>query len=397
LFFHSMFKELSVLGIIKKKAQKARSIISKTNRKAGKPPKVNSGWKEIASDTKEPAAIHKETASGWDLITKGWKKTPQPSRKTRTPIKASPSLGTKTPATDTSPIPSSATQTVVKPESAKTSSTIKTKTAQPTAIGRPTPVSKKSAPSQPAATPKTSLKPQKRPAPKSKPSPHPKVKPSLAKLKPRLRKRKIPAVADEVTNVAREISDGWEELAAGWGQAPDGWNVVAPHHDDPDDDIELHFRKNVHTLSNILKEMADELFMAIQQRDDQILFVRTELQKYKNKAKRLELTVQQQWDEEVLRVRDKEIAKARNEMKIYKAKAERLEKTLSIQDEYTYERILIKYDHLVRDILVKRTLNNEQKMRHLMLIAHHLGIPHGEAIRVIRDKVNKIMAQVNRL
>ncbi|MDM8539579.1 hypothetical protein QUF90_00690, partial [Desulfococcaceae bacterium HSG9] len=227
--------------------------------------------------------------------------------------------------------------------------------------------------------------------------PQSRLKQSLAKAKERLQQRPTSVDTSEVAGVSGKLSDGWEELAAGWGQAPDGWDVVAPHHDDPDEEIELHFRENVHTLSKILKEMADELFLAIQQRDDQILFVRTELQKYKNKAKRLEVTVQQQWDEEVLRIRDKEIGKAQNEMKIYKAKAERLEKTLTLQDEYTYERLLNKYDSLVRDILVKRTLNNEQKMRHLMLIAHHLGIPHGEAIRMIRDKVNKIMAQVRRL
>jgi len=372
-----------VLGIIKKKAQKARSMINKTNHNTAKPPKVNSGWKEIVSAPKESARLHKETSSGWELITKSWKKALQPSLKKENNAQVSPVVEKPDLAADTQV--SGTTESVSKPKSAQPAVT------QPTAIGRPAPVSRKTAGSQPAPPPKA------RPAQKkSEPSP-PRPKSSAAKPKMRLKRHKRPAVKQNITGVAGKRSHGWEELAAGWGQAPDGWNVVAPHHDDPDDEIELHFRKNVHKLSNILKEMADELFLAIQQRDDQILFVRTELQKYKNKARRLERTVQQQWDEEVLRVRDKEIAKAQNEMKIYKAKAERLEKTLAIQDEYTYERLLVKYDRLVRDILVKRTLNNEQKMRHLMLIAHHLGIPHGEAIKVIRDKVNKIMAQVNRL
>ncbi len=387
-----------MLGIIKKNAQKARSIIKKTNSNVAEPQKaepqkVNSGWKAITSAPKESATIHKETASGWDLITQRWKKTPQaaPTPKPTPQIakKSLPSPVTEKPASATD-TPSPATPgPAAKPKPSEKASPAPV--AQPAAIGRPGPVAKKTAPLQ------SPVKPKVRPPPKRKQQSRPTLKPSLVKAKARLQQRQAPAGTPDVTGVAGKLSEGWEELAAGWGQAPDGWDVVAPHHDDPDEKIELHFRKNVHKLSKILKEMADELFLAIQQRDDQILFVRTELQKYKNKAKRLEHTVQQQWDEEVLRIRDKEIGKAQNEMKIYKAKAERLEKTLTLQDEYTYERLLVKYDHLVRDILVKRTLNNEQKMRHLMLIAHHLGIPHGEAIRIIKEKVNKIMSQVNRL
>ena len=378
-----------MLGIIKKKAQKARSIIKKTNHNATESQQVNSGWKEIASAPEESVAIHKETASGWDLITKRWQKTPQP---TPTP---EPEIEKKSPASPITKKPASAADTRppatpgpgVKPKSSEKASP--TTVAKPDTIRRPSPVSEKTAPLQ------SPVKPQVRPSQKRKSQSR--LNPSLAKAKERLQQRQTSVAPPDVTGVSGKLSDGWEELAAGWGQPPDGWDVVEPHHDDTDEKIELHFRENVHTLSKILKEMADELFLAIQQRDDQILFVRTELQKYKNKAKRLERTVQQQWDEEVLRIRDKEIGKAQNEMKIYKAKADRLEKTLAIQDEYTYERLLSKYDRLVRDILVKRTLNNEQKMRHLMLIAHHLGIPHGESIRMIRDKVNKIMAQVNRL
>ena len=386
-----------MLGIIKKKAQKAHSIINKINHTTTKPPKVNSGWQEIVSAPEEPVAIHKETASGWDLITQRWKKTPQPTSKPAPKIekksetsptaeKSNIAADTQSPVTPVTHVPQ---EPVAKPKS--TDKSTQAAVAQPTAIGRRAPVANKTAVLQ------AEVKPKARPTQKSGKKLRPPPKPSLAKSKKHRKKHQTPTGTPDVNSVAGKLSDGWEELAAGWGQAPDGWDVEPPHHDDPDETIELHFRKNVHTLSKILKEMADELFLAIQQRDDQILFVRTELQKYKSKAKRLELTVQQQWDEEVFRIRDKEIAKARNELKIYKAKAVRLEKTLAIQDDYTYERILAKYDLLVRDILVKRTLNNEQKMRHLMLIGHHLGIPHGEAIRIIRDKVNKIMAQVNRL
>ena len=383
-----------MLGIIKKKE---RSIIKKTNHNATEPQQVNSGWKEITSAPKESVAIHKETASGWELITKLWKKTPQPTPKPDSKPdleieKKSPkSLIAEKPVASAAPQSSKTPpESAAQPESSDKSS--QTVVAQPTVIGRPTPVSKKTGALQSA------VKPETHPPEKKKLQSRPRLKPSSAEPKTRPQQPQTPAAGTpDITGVAGKLSDGWEELAAGWGQAPDGWDVTAPHHDDTDEKIELHFRKNVHTLSKILKEMSDELFLAIQQRDDQILFVRTELQKYKNKAKRLERTVQQQWSEEVLRVRDKEVAKAQNEMKIYKAKADRLEKTLAIQDEYTYERLLSKYDRLVRDILVKRTLNNEQKMRHLMLIAHHLGIPHGESIRMIRDKVNKIMAQVNRL
>ncbi len=386
-----------MLGIIKKKAQKAHSIIKKINHNTTKPRKVNSGWQEIVSAPKESAAIHKETASGWELVTKRWKKTPQPTpkpppkieKKTLTspiPEKLNSAADAQTPVTPVTPVPK---EPVAKPKS--TDKSTQTAVTQPTAVGRRAPVADKTDVLQ------AEVKPKARPTQKSGKQLHPRFKPPLAKSKKNWKKSQTPTGTPDVNSVTGKLSDGWEELAAGWGQAPDGWDVEPPHHDDPDDTIELNFRKNVHTLSKILKEMADELFLAIQQRDDQILFVRTELEKYKSKARRLELTVQQQWDEEVLRVRDKEIAKARNELKIYKAKAGRLEKTLAIQDEYTYERILVKYDLMVRDILVKRTLNNEQKMRHLMLIGHHLGIPHGEAIRIIRDKVNKIMAQVNRL
>lgn len=379
-----------MFGIIKKKEQGAPSTPSKKEQtarsrppqkgpKAAKPPKPNSGWKEITATPKDPAPIHKETSSGWDLITKKWKKA-TPSETEKKPQKLPE---TKKPAP--TPPPKAKTPPPTSPsKSASTPKPPKTTAGQPVSIGRPKPAAKPSAPSRPAERP-AKPSPVHKQSPKQQP--HPTSSSAKSKKQSKPRSRGID-----------EMSQEWEEIASGWGgQAPEGWNVTPPHPDDSGEKIKLRFRKNVHTLSTILKEMADELFVALRERDDQILFVRTELQKYKDKAHQLEKTVQQQWDAEVLRVRDKEIAKARNEMKIYKAKAERLEKTLSIQDEFTYERLLEKYNNLVRDILVKRTWNNEQKMRNLSLIAHHLGIPQDEAVRIIRDKINKIMAQVNRL
>jgi len=272
-----------VLGIIKKKAQKAHSIIKKSSHNASEPQKINSGWKEIASAAKESVKIHKETSSGWDLITKSWKKILQPAPKTEKKPLTSPIAEKSASVAGTQS--SGTLEPVAKPKSSVKSSPAAV--AQPTVIGRPTPVSKKKVVLQ------TDVRPNVRPLPKKSKQLRPRSKPSLAKPKKHLKPRKSPPVMQDVTGVAKDLSDGWEELAAGWGQAPDGWNVVAPHPDDPGEKIELHFRKNVHTLSKILKEMADELFLAIQQRDDQILFIRTELQKYKNKAKRLELTVQQ--------------------------------------------------------------------------------------------------------
>ncbi|MDM8539580.1 hypothetical protein QUF90_00695, partial [Desulfococcaceae bacterium HSG9] len=181
-----------MLGIIKKKAQKARSIIKKTNHNATESQQVNSGWKEIASAPKESVVIHKETASGWDLITKGWQKTPQP------PPTPKPEIEKKSPASPVTKKPASTADTrppATPEQDVKPGSDVKPKpsekappttAAKPDRIGRPSPVSEKTAPLQ------SPVKPQVRPSQKREPQSR--LKQSLAKAKERLQSPVKPQV-----------------------------------------------------------------------------------------------------------------------------------------------------------------------------------------------------------
>ena len=101
-------------------------------------------------------------------------------------------------------------------------------------------------------------------------------------------------------------------------------------------------------------------------------------------------------NEEAISAMEEELTKAKSELEKFKKKAAQLDRTVSKYEENTYNGLLKKYDQLVRDILVKRTMNNEEKMKTLILVSRHLGIPHSQSIAMIRTMVNKIMGQVRR-
>jgi len=228
-----------------------------------------------------------------------------------------------------------------------------------------------------------------------------------------------------------------------WIEIPSGHDVVSAERDvvkSLDHKVKFHFRENIHELTKVLKRMGDELVLAVQQRDkkiariqkeckkyktralqyrdkteqlqasidkqwvQEVVRLKSELAQYKEKAEQLEKTIHQQWDEEVFRASneeaiaamEEELTKSKIELEKFKKKTAQLDRTVRKHEENSYSGLLRKFDQLVRDVLVKRTMNNEEKMQTLILVSRHMGIPHSQSIQMIRSMVNKIMGQVRR-